>query len=1264
MQPLETRTDTHTEALGYESSPEQARALAACEAGAQYWELELRVPLDEAQVRGLLARVAERHELLRTRLTQVCGLERPVQVVGDALAKELELSVEPSAGRSRVLLRVPFALLDEAGCLQLACELAAAASGDSSQTDVLQYADYAAYRNEQLARAAEGGLGERLRSARAGFMPLRGRVARLSAEPARRQALEHDARLHARCAELAQTLGCTTPELLACAFAWLVRRHADEASVTLAIDWQVRPDYAQGALGRFLEPLPVEIPLDPELRLEGVARKLQTQLAELLALREQNAAAHDPRGYACGFRYLPLTNEQRAQLRAADFELRSIASPLTFCALLLEVCGDERDFRLSFEYAASRYDARALSVLADQLYTLLGALCTAPDAPLGRHALSSAAEQRALAQLSAAPDLERAAELLYAQVAHAPGLAHVLARNASGACEVLSEHQRLSGAELSARADAVAAALRARGLAPGQVVGQLMPREAEAVAVMLGILRAGGVYLPLDPQLPAARIAALLADADAAYCVSRRSLWAAADADERWLWLEDVPVLTSPERAASRDVRGELAYIIYTSGSTGQPKGVPITHAAALHSLAARLAYYPLPVERFLLVSPLSFDSSLAGLFASLAQGRSLYVCNEAEARDPARLAELLEGHTITHWLALPSLVQAVLPELASRRCALHLTIVAGEACSPELLELHRRVLPQARLYNEYGPTEAAIWSSVADCTQHERERPVSIGRSIPHARLYVLDAAGAPAPRGVPGEIFVGGPGLSPGYVKRPELTEERFVSRAGERLYRTGDRAYLDERGECVFLGRSDGQIKLRGHRVELGEIEAALAAVSGSANVVVLAHAATGGESRLRAFVESAPETSDVRAWLAALSERLPDYMLPRVIEVLPRLPRTVSGKLDRRALEGRPPPREAAPYAPPVGALEKLLCRHIAELLGIPHVGRHDDFFALGGHSLLVVRLAHQLREAAGIELRVSQVFEHPTVARLVAALDRPAPHGLCELSAGDGPDARTLFCFHESRGDVHYYFSLLPQLPASLRVLGVPLPEGVDPLDLTLEQLVDRYTRQVRAVAPCGPYALCGYSLGGVLAHAVAARLEAAGERVSFLGLFDASLERGVHAFTFDALWQLVRGELHPDSVARFDALPVAARDELRARSASLGVADQLQYALREFAPRHGLSLLAPPEIIAAVESGMRYARHWLDGYRAPQVAASIEFFASATSLEQSPKLIAQWSGLTRGVVRSAVFPVEHGVLLSCPELQLQFAAALAQVGTP
>jgi amino acid adenylation domain-containing protein len=574
--------------------------------------------------------------------------------------------------------------------------------------------------------------------------------------------------------------------------------------------------------------------------------------------------------------------------------------------------------------------------------------------------------------------------------------------------------------ELARRVRQLARVLLESGAGPGARVGVCLERSAEAVIAPLALFQIGATYIPLDPSQPAARMEMQAVDAGLRLLIGRRASPPVQVPGMTWFDLDEN---ADRIRAASADLLPrrtgpeDLAYVIFTSGSTGRPKGVMVTHRSLAAFMAARLEVHGRPeprwpVPRWMLLMPFHFDGSFTTMSDVLVNGGVLRLPPPGTEQDPSRiLAEIAAGR-ITHMAFLPALYSVLLERGPESLATMRFCLVAAEPCPPDLVRRHFELLPRAELINEYGPTEATVWSSWHRLEPGSAEdKIVPIGRPIPRSRLYVLDGLLRPVPPGAAGEVAIGGDIVAVGYLGQPAVTAERFVpdpfaGEPGARMYRTGDLARfrtVGTAGAVELLGRTDDQIKIRGHRAEPGEVERVLVTHPGLREAAVVPWTEPGKPLRLVAYVAApagcpSPPESELRSFLAG---RLPAWLIPDLFVPLAALPRPASGKLDRRALPR--PDFGAVAAEPPVGETEERLCRIWAEVFQPRPVGRSDDFFALGGSSLAAMQLIAGVKSAFGVSLQIRQLFEAPTVAGLAAILEA-RPRGLVESAppAGAAP----------------------------------------------------------------------------------------------------------------------------------------------------------------------------------------------------------------------------------------------------------------------
>ncbi len=662
----------------------------------------------------------------------------------------------------------------------------------------------------------------------------------------------------------------------------------------------------------------------------------------------------------------------------------------------------------------------------------------------------------------------------------------------------------MSYAELNRRSGALAMTLRERGVggdAGGEgIVAVALPRSFELLVALVAILRAGGAWLPLDPDYPAGRVKSIL-DSAAPVAVL-------AEHDPHGLYGERLlPPALWPEQAAFAPVAvapRHAAYVIYTSGSTGAPKGVLVEHGAIVNRLLWMAEHYGFTAaDRILQKTPATFDVSVWEFFLPLLVGATLVIAPPDAHRDPSALAALVRSEGVTTLHFVPSMLAAFLDAPESAGLVATRVFVSGEELPAALRDrFHQRVT--AELHNLYGPTEAAVDVSFWPAGPEDRSHPVPIGFPVWNTRLLLLDERMRPVPPGMTGHLYLGGVQLARGYLGQPDLTAERFVAdpfHEGARLYKTGDLAHRRADGAVVFLGRADHQVKIRGLRIELGEIEAVLRQSGQVAAAVVVA-----SDGHLLAYV--VPEQGfDADAARAALRRDLPDYMVPSAIVPLAALPLSANGKLDRKAL-----PKvefESSGGETPATDTERRLADLYRRLLRRQDgISRTDDFFALGGDSLLAVQLMLRIRETFGHDPGLGTLFEHPDLATLAAKIDEKAAlDGLAPLlTLTHGPKARPpLFLIHPAGGISWGYRTLARALSPQRTVVGVqaPMLAADAPLPSGIESLAADYAARIMAAAPSGLVHLGGWSVGGILAQAVAIELTARGREVGLVALFDS-----------------------------------------------------------------------------------------------------------------------------------------------------------------
>lgn len=556
------------------------------------------------------------------------------------------------------------------------------------------------------------------------------------------------------------------------------------------------------------------------------------------------------------------------------------------------------------------------------------------------------------------------------------------------------EQDSLTYQAVNERATAIAKGLKTEGVIANQIVGLHTQRSVDLIVGIVAILKAGGAYLPLDPEYPAERIAYMLEDAAVKVVLSQAHIQAQLPQDgAKILNFKQAIEIGKQEVLNNNSIDNQqLAYLIYTSGSTGKPKGVPITHRNLIYSTAARFHFYKHQPAAFLLLSSFAFDSSVVGLFWTITTGGTLVLPKKRIEQDLYGLADLIAHHKVTHTLMLPSLYDLLMEHAPVKKLqSLNTIMVAGEACATTVVKRHFQTLPQATLYNEYGPTEGTVWCTAHEITKADQNNSVPIGRPIPNVKNYILNQHQQPVPIGVAGELYISGPGLSKGYLKRPELTAKKFISvdfKNGEttRLYRTGDLAAYRADGLINFLGRADQQVKIRGYRIELDEIREIILQQAGIREAVVLVQK-EGGQQRLVAYYTTNQdiEIADLRV---NLKSQLPNYMVPAILLKLDAFPRLPNGKINRHAL---PAPEtievnSTENFEAPQTALEQQIATVWKAVLNINPIGRNDNFFDIGGDSILSIQIIAKLRQA-NLSLAANQLFEHQSIATLATSIEQ-------------------------------------------------------------------------------------------------------------------------------------------------------------------------------------------------------------------------------------------------------------------------------------
>ena len=1123
--------------------------------------LRLTGGLDVARLAAALDGIVARHEALRTTFGQVEG--RPFQVVsepaevplplvdltalpGDRREAEARLrlgeeSLRPFDLRTGPLLRALLVRMDGRDWLALLNlhhivadgwslavlveELAALYESKPLAPLPVQYADFALWQRAWLE-------GDRLAAHVAYWRErLRGARTMLDLPADRPRPPVQTFRGGARAVSLPVDLGALTrghgvTAYMALLAAWqtLLYRYSGQEDVLVGspVAGRGRREL-EGLIGLFVN----TVVLRGELRLPGgeeptFAELLETTRSTALGafahqdlpferlvdeLQIERSLAHHPVFQVV----LALQNAPAGELRLPELTLQPLAleGGTAKLDLLLSLSETADGLEGACEYSADLFDASTIDRMMGHLRTLLATAAADPDRRLSDLPLLTAAERHQL--LAEWNDTDVAFEPVTFDQVFAATARRVPDREAA-----VFGDRRLTYAGLAARADRLALRLRGLGVGPEELVGICAGEGLERIVAVLGVFRAGGAYLPLDPSHPRERLAWMLEDARVRVLLVQEDLLGALpETAAAVVPLEGVLEEGSGEPVDPPSVSPDnLAYVIYTSGSTGRPNGVLVRHGSAVHLI--RRAARQFGVEegsRVLQSVSFSFDASVLETWLAFSVGAALCVVpRETRLSGPA-LAEMMRREAVTHAVLTPSVLGG-LPHGALP--ALRTASVGGDNCPAELATRWSPPQSANRLLNCYGPTETAIYAVAKECVGPFRKEP-PIGRPLGNTRSFLVDPSGRPVPIGVPGELWLGGEGVARGYLNRPELTGERFVpdpfsSRPGERLYRTGDLVRSLPNGDLEFLGRVDRQVKVRGLRIELGEIEAALGQHFTVAECAVLA-LGPAGDRRLVGFVVARRQDDQepgslINQLREHLRQTLPDYMVPGSFLFLESMPLTPVGKVDRRALSQMDLAQDwEAERVEARDVLELELVRIWKEVLGIPRLGIRDNFFELGGHSLLAVRLVERVRQRFGRDLPLAVLFQGGTVEEMAALLRQEEPvASSCLVGIQPAGTARPFFCVHPAGGDVLCFAALARHLGPDQPFYGLQsrgMTGDEEPLT-SVEDMAALYLEEIRRVQPEGPYNLGGWSLGALIAFEMARQLHIAGQEVALLAVLDSS----------------------------------------------------------------------------------------------------------------------------------------------------------------
>ena len=775
--------------------------------------------------------------------------------------------------------------------------------------------------------------------------------------------------------------------------------------------------------------------------------------------------------------------------------------------LTLDIVEHQDKLVCLFESNADLFEADTIARMMTHFQNILEGLTANPEQKISDVSLLSDAERRQLLvdwndTKTEYPSTRSIEELFEEQVALAPE-----------AAALVWDDGELTYRDLNARANQLAHYLRDRGVTADTRVAVCLPRSPELIVAVLAILKAGGGYVPLDPAYPQNRLEFMMADSGAPLMLTKTELASKLPGNDSVICIDllgEELTSQSQENLTSISGRDHLAYVMYTSGSTGKPKGVTVTHRNVVR-LVKNTNYASFSRDEvFLQASTISFDASTFEIWGSLLNGARL-VMLPAGAPSLKELGQAIKRHKVTTLWLTAGLFHLMVENHLDDLRGLRQLLAGGDVLSVPHVRKVFAELPNCRLINGYGPTENTTFTCCYPLKDISKVNgSVPIGFPISNTSVYVLDRQSNPVPIGIPGELYIGGDGLARGYLDRPELTEERFVrnpfSAHDDRLYRTGDLVRYKPTGEIEFIGRVDDQVKVRGFRVELGEIEAALRQHEGVREATVVARKDTGDKHLVAYLVPRGNlRTEEVREFLQT---RLPDYMMPSVFVTLEALPLTPMGKVDRRALpEPTEIKREAEKgFVAPIDELELKLTRIWEQVLRVNPIGTDENFFELGGHSLLAVKLFAEIEKNFGKNLPLATLFQAPTVGQLARALRdegwQAAWSSLVPIQAGGA--RRPFFSVHAAGGNVIEYHELARLLGPDQPFYGLQAKglDGKSEPHTSIKEMAAHYIKEMREIQPAGPYLLGGRSSGGTIAFEMACQLEATGEEVALLALFD------------------------------------------------------------------------------------------------------------------------------------------------------------------
>ena len=1005
-----------------------------------------------------LENIVTRYEILRTDFQYLPGMNIPVQVISDEikiLEKNHDLSNFTTGEQERIIAEILnspceslfntslitlsrerhilcvniSAMLGDSKSLQILMRELSLAYVTSSQDlaeDPLQYADFAEWQNEVF-QAEDNEIGKeywrKQDFASLWQLKLPGQsklnISDKFTPQVFSQQLSPD--LVKQIETIAQTYRVSVATFLLTCWQVLLWHLTKESEIIVGVACGGReyPELEE-TLGLFAQFLPVSTQISQDTAFSEVLENVEKNTLEASQWQEyfawKNVSELEEQLHFCPYNFAFETRTPNLVESEPNFTLTQQFTCID--KFIVKLAGYYHNDTLvtDFYYDRELVEARQITTLQEQFQQLLISAVQNSEAKISALKILS---DRALKQLLVEFNQT---QRKYPQDKCIHHLFEAQVRLTPNNIAVAFQAEQLTYQELNTRANQLAHYLQRLGIKPGDKVGLWVERSLWMIVGIMGILKAGAAYIPLDPSYPPQRLALIVEDIPMPILLTQQQLRESSTINHPQIVCLDTArstiALESEANPLCQVWSDNLAYIIHTSGSTGKPKGVQINHQNLVHSTLARTQHYQTPPECFLLLSSFAFDSSVAGIFWTITTGGKLYLPEEGVQKDVVQIIESIARQQVSHLLCLPSLYALVL-EHANPEQLSHLrgVIVAGETCSVELVQRHLELVGATSLFNEYGPTEATVWSTVYDCCNEPLGISVPIGRPIANTQIYILNVDCHPVPVGAVGELYIGGEGIARGYFNRPDLTAQKFIpnpfrEKLGTRLYKTGDLARYLPDGKIEFLGRGDNQVKIRGYRIELGEVENALNRHPAVNSLAVIASKNESGHNRLLAYLVSNSERSLCSKELSNfLQDKLPEYMIPSAFIELKTLPLLPNGKLDLKALPTAEAIREelSEKFVPPQTPIEKILAETWTQVLKVKQVGINDNFFELGGDSITAIQVSARV-DRMGWQLTPRDLFAHKTIAELatiVVIKEDVTPHSSAEPVLDRGtPKRRT------------------------------------------------------------------------------------------------------------------------------------------------------------------------------------------------------------------------------------------------------------------